>query len=171
MAHGGKRQGAGRPKGQGVYGEPTTTVRVPLSLAKNIKHIAASSGFKIPLYSSPVQAGVLSEAESEVEEHIDLNNYLVKNPQTTFVVRATGDSMIDAGIEDGDMLIVDRGVRPSNGKIVIAAIDNQFTVKFLRMKDNQLWLMPANKTFSPIAVDKHKGVVILGVVMSSIKSH
>ena len=113
----------------------------------------------------------MSDAGSEVEDTIDLNHYLVKNPHTTFLVRATGESMIDAGINEGDLLIVDRGIEPTNGKIVIAAIDNQFTVKFLRMKDDRLWLMPANQAFSPIAVDREKGVVILGVVMSSIQTH
>jgi len=171
MAHGGKRQGAGRPKGQGQYGEPTTSLRVPLSMVGEIKRFAATRGLKLPLYTYPVQAGLMTAAESDVDDTIDLNTHLVRNPSTTFLVRASGDSMIDAGIRDGDLLVVDRGVEPTNGKIVIAAIDNQFTVKFLRMRENELWLIPANKNFSPMPVDKTEGVVILGVVTSSIKSH
>ncbi len=171
MVSGGKRVGAGRPKGKGKYGEETRHIRVPASMVGEIKHFAATRSFRIPLYSSPVQAGVFSPADSDVEEHIDLNHYLVRNPSTTFLVRATGESMIEAGIRDGDLLVVDRSVEPSNGKIIIAAVDNQFTVKFFRMKDNKLWLMPANKDFSPIAVSNERGVVILGVVTSSIQSH
>lgn len=171
MAHGGKRAGAGRPKGQGQYGESTITMRVPASLAGEIKQFAATRGFKIPLYRFPVQAGVLTAAESDVEDTIDLNSYLVRNPQTTFLVRASGDSMIEAGIRDGDLLVVDRGIEPVNGKIIIAAIDNQFTVKFLRMQNNELWLIPANKDFQPLRVNKENGVVILGVVTGSIQSH
>ena len=171
MSHGGKRPGAGRPKGQGIYGEPTFNMRVPESLVKDIRQFATTKGFKLPLYSSPVQAGVFTEAEADVEDTIDLNSYIVKNPATTFLVRASGESMIDAGIRDGDLLVVDRGVEATEGKIVIAAVDNQFTVKFLHMKNGKLWLMPANKTFSPILIDKKEGVLILGVVVSSIQSH
>lgn len=171
MAHGGKRAGAGRPKGQGQYGEPTTSLRVPVSMVGDIKQFAAKKGFKIPLYASPVQAGLMTAAESDVEDTVDLNSYLVRDPLTTFLVRATGDSMIEAGIRDGDLLVVDRGVEPSNGKIVIAAIDNQFTVKFLRMERDALWLVPANKDFSPLPIDREKGVVILGVVTNSIQAH
>ncbi len=171
MAHGGKRPGAGRPKGQGQYGEPTANLRVPVSMMSEIKQFAATRGLKLPLYSHPVQAGMMTAAESDVEDTIDLNNYLVRNPHTTFLVRASGDSMIDAGIRDGDLLVVDRGVEPANGRIVIAAIDNQFTVKFLKMEKGSLWLIPANKDFNPIPIDKSKGVVILGVVTSSIQAH
>ena len=171
MVHGGKRPRAGRPKGQGKYGEPTAIVRVPVSMMVEIKHLALSKGFKIPLYSNTVQAGFPTGAESDIEDAIDLNKYLVKDPSTTFLVGASGDSMIEAGIRDGDLLVVDRAIKPTNGKIVIAAIDNQFTVKFLKMTEGKFFLIPANAAFSPIPIDKGEDVLILGVVTRSIQSH
>ena len=171
MAHGGKRAGAGRPKGKGPYGEPTVAVRIPASKVHEVKRFAAGSGYKIPLYSHPVQAGALSHAESDVEDLVDLSQRLIRNPSTSFLVRAAGESMIDAGIQEGDLLIVDTAMRPSNGKIVIASIEDEFTVKYLRKQDDELWLVPANKDFHPIKVDKKKGVAILGVVTSSIHIH
>ena len=79
--------------------------------------------------------------------------------------------MIDAGIKDGDLLIVDRSIQPTNGKVVIAAVDGQLTVKFLILKKGKAFLMPANAEFPPIPVDPENGVLIWGVVTNSIHAH
>lgn len=172
MARGGKRAGAGRPKGQGLYGEETKSLRVPVSMIDDIKKFAARGSVSLPLFSGRVQAGYPSTADEHIEDHIDLNSYLVKHPAETFLVHATGDSMIDAGIRDGDLLIVDRTLKPAHGKIVVAAVDGQVTVKFLIHKQNkQAVLMPANAKFKEIPINPETGVVIWGVVTNSIQSH
>jgi DNA polymerase V len=169
MASGGKRIGAGRPKGLGKYGETTVALRVPASLAEDIKKFTATKGFQIPLYSSSVQAGALTDADSHIESFVDLNKYLVHDSSNTFMVRVAGESMIDAGIFEGDLLIVDKTIPAKPGKIVIAAVDDQLTVKYLKMDKGKLVLMPANPKFDPIPIDKEKGVRILGVVTSCTK--
>lgn len=171
MTRGGARKGAGRPKGQGKYKEPTTVMRVPISLVGELKEYMSFQGFKLPFYSGTVQAGYPTAAGDHVEERIDLTEHLVRKPSDTFLVRAAGESMIDAGIQDGDLLIVDRSVPPVNGKVVIAAVDGQLTVKFLIIKKGKPFLMPANAEFAPIPVDPENGVHIWGVVTNSIHAH
>lgn len=166
MAHGGKRKGAGRPKG-----EPTHSVRIPVRLLPEVKQFVATSGLKLPLYSGRVQAGMPSAADDHIEDHIDLNSYIVKDPEETFLVHATGDSMKDAGINDGTLLVVNRRARPGNGKVVVAAIDGQLTVKYLIMKQGRGVLMPANPAYPEIPINAETGVTILGVVTSSIQMH
>ncbi|HEX2549637.1 MAG TPA: S24 family peptidase, partial [Gammaproteobacteria bacterium] len=113
MKHGGKRKGAGRPKGQGKYGEPTKAVRLPISMIQSVmKYIDNKSYQRIPLYSSKVAAGFPSPADDHVESHLDLNEHLVKHPAATFFVKVTGDSMVDANIHENDILIVDRSLTP-----------------------------------------------------------
>jgi DNA polymerase V len=171
MAHGGKRKGAGRPKGAGLYGEATERLRVPASMVPAIKQFVATSGFTLPLFSSRVQAGYAMPADEHVEERIDLNSYLVDDPEETFLVHATGDSMNDAGIRDGTLLVVNRRVKPVHGKVVVAAVDGQVTVKYLIVKKDKAYLMPANPAFHEIPIDSETGVTIWGVVTSSIQSH
>src|SRR6185503_2385085 len=116
---GGKRDGAGRPKGQGKYGTATKAIRVPEYLVDEIKDYSLKKGYKIPFFNSSVAAGYPSVAENDIEAMIDMNNFLVKNPDATFCVRVSGLSMINAGIYEGDILIVDSSIKPSQGKIVI----------------------------------------------------
>lgn len=121
-----------------------------------------------PLYSGRVQAGFPSPADDYIEDKIDLNKHLIKKPSATFLVRASGDSMINAGIRDGDLLIVDRSIKPTSGKIVIAAVEGHLTVKRLIIKSGKPWLMPANNDFHPIPVDPESGVLVWGVVTNCI---
>ena len=169
--HGGKRSGAGRPKGSGRFGEITERVRVPASLVGDVIRFVESKAFKIPLYSATVQAGSPAFADDHVESRMDLNAHLVRRPEETFLVRAAGDSMIDANIRDGDLLVVDRAASPTHGKIVIAAVDGGLTVKFLIIKQGRTYLMPANPEYSPIPVNPETGVTIWGVVTSSVREH
>ncbi|MFI4956625.1 MAG: LexA family protein [Gammaproteobacteria bacterium] len=163
---GGRREGAGRPAGQGKYGEPTQSIRVPVSRVEDIKRFInrQPSKHSLPLYSSKVPAGFPSPGEDHVERYLDLNDQLIKHPSATFFVTASGDSMTDAGIHSGDMLIVDRSIEATHGKIVIAAINGELTVKRLSKLEGKLQLLPANPKYKPIDITDNHDLVIWGVV-------
>ena len=161
---GGKRIGAGRPKGQGKYQEPTKPIRVPHSLLEKVQGYIASKGYQIPLYSSSVQAGFPSPADDYIDTKLDLNKHLIKHPTATFFVRAEGDSMIGAGIHSGDILIVDKSLEVSDGKIVIAALDGHLTVKRLQKIDGKILLMSENKSFKPIEIIEGNELIVWGIV-------
>jgi DNA polymerase V len=164
MAHGGKRKGAGRPKGQGQYGEPTKPIRLPERLIEPVLKFVKNKGYQLPLFSSKVAAGYPASADEHIETYVDLQDHLIKNVSASFLVRVSGQSMIDAGIFENDLLVVDRSMRPVHGKIVIAAIDGQFTVKRLYQRNNQLFLMPENKKFKTIKITPENEMLIFGVV-------
>ena len=164
MPRGGARAGAGRPKGQGKYDEPTKPIRIPESLVGSVIEFVESSGYNLPLYSCSVQAGFPSPADDHMESELDLNKYLIKHPTATFFVKAAGESMINAGIHPGDILVVDRSEEAKHGKIVIAAIDGQLTVKRVHRSKDETYLVPENKDFEPIKFDEGNEVVIWGVV-------
>ena len=175
MPRGGKRQGAGRPVGTGKYNETTKAIRLPISLAdeilealtkdpQNIEPATIVSSIfrtdnntksRIPLYLNPVAAGFPAPTEDYIEGKIDLNRHLVKHPESTFLVRVVGDSMQDAGIHPRDLLVVDRALEPISGKVVIAVVNGELTVKRLRKHRNKLWLMPENSDFQPIEIDEN----------------
>jgi len=180
MSRGGKREGAGRPKGQGIFGEPTKVMRIPCSRVQDVILLINSSPLTqvnsandevlIPLYGGKVAAGEAAPTEDHVEEHLNLNSHLIKNPSSTFMVRATGDSMINAGIFQDDIMIVDRDLPVTNGNIVVAAIDGDLTVKRLQRKDNKLLFLPENDNYSPIDATQSENVVIWGTVTNVIHS-
>ena len=121
-----------------------------------------------PLYSSKVSAGFPSPADDNLEKSLDLNSYLIKRPAATFFVRVNGDSMINAGINDNDILVVDRSVKPSHGKVIIAVLDGQMTVKRLHKRSGKIILMPENDLYKPIEIQDHMNMEIWGVVTSSV---
>jgi len=165
MTRGGKRQGSGRPK---LYKSPTKTVRLPIDEIDSVmRFIENKDFFKLPLYGSKVSAGFPSPADDYIEEYLNLND-LIKHPTTTFFVRVSGHSMKDAGINENDILIVDRSLSPTHGKIVIAVLQGQLTVKRIHKENNKLFLMPANTEFSPIEVKEEDDIHIWGVVTKVI---
>lgn len=168
MPRGGARKGAGRPKGQGKYGEPTLPLRIPHSLVNKVQRWVEHKGYQLPLYASKVAAGFPSPAEDYVEGELNLNEYLVRNPVATFLVRATGDSMIEAGILPGDLLIVDRSIPPADKHIIIAAVDGELTVKRLKKDNGRIILCPENKKYSPIMIQTENELLIWGVVTNVI---
>jgi len=121
-----------------------------------------------PLYSSKVSAGFPSPADDNLEKTLDLNSYLIKRPAATFFVRVNGDSMINAGINDNDILVVDRSIKPSHGKIIIAVLDGQMTVKRLYKSSGKIMLMPENDLYKPIEIQDRMNMEIWGVVTSSV---
>lgn len=170
MKHGGKRDGAGRPKGQGKYGTSTKAIRVPEYLLEDVRNYSVNGGYKIPFFSSKVEAGYPSLADDHIEEMIDMNCFLIKNPRTTFCVKVSGLSMIGAGIYEGDILLVDSCIPPTEGKIIVAAVDNMLTVKRLSFIDKKLYLSPENPNFEPIPILENSEVHIWGVVISVLRS-
>ena len=104
MPRGGARTGAGRPKGQGKFGEKTKPMRIPISKIDSVMNFINNNNISLPLYSSKVPAGFPSPADDHMEGKLDLNTHLVKHPTATFFVKASGDSMLGAGIHDGDIL-------------------------------------------------------------------
>jgi DNA polymerase V len=169
-SHGGKRTGAGRPKGCNQWGEATQPLRIPLSQMDAVKQFLNKGFVRCPLYSSRVQAGFPSPADDYIEDHLDLNEYLIKHPAATFFVKAEGQSMIGANIQSGDLLIVDRSITATHGKIVIAAIQGELTVKRLYQQHGKVQLLPENPDFQPIDISENSDLVIWGVVTHVIHS-
>ena len=123
----------------------------------------------IPLYSSPISAGFPSPADDYLEQCLDLNDFLIKKPAATFLVRVKGDSMIEAGIGEGDILIVDRSITPQFGFIVIAVVNGEFTVKRLVEIQGRPFLKPENKRLQLIDISRIENFEISGVVVHAIK--
>ena len=127
--------------------------------------------FKIPLLTDSVSAGFPSPADDYTEENIDLNEHLISNPFSTFFLRVKGDSMINAGIKDKDLIIVDKSLRAKPGNIVIAMIDGEFTIKRLSIKNNELYLKAENHNYPDFRFKNYIDVQIWGVVFYSIHSY
>ncbi|MDD3313590.1 translesion error-prone DNA polymerase V autoproteolytic subunit [Pseudodesulfovibrio sp.] len=127
----------------------------------------ASAG--VPLYLDAVSAGFPSPADDYVETALDLNRYLVANPAATFMVRVGGDSMVDAGILDGDVLVVDRSREPLPGRIVVAVLDGELTVKRLCRLQGRIFLAPENSAYRPIEVREDQELTVWGVVTGVIR--
>lgn len=125
--------------------------------------------YKLPLYLHSVKAGFPSPAEDFVEKRLDINEYLIKHPESSFFVRVSGDSMVNAGIFSGDILVVDRSLQAKNNDIVIAVLDGDLTVKRIKFKDGKTWLYPENENYKPIEVKKEMTFLVWGVVSSVIR--
>lgn len=232
--HGGARTGAGRPKGQGRFREPTRPVRVPESLLGAVQnwltahalgttpeqpadmptnaapadtvrvrpfpakqtpipnrssrvngrvhvpvHVQADvtdirypagnpRPLPLPLYGSRVSAGFPSPADDYLEDTLDLNEHLIAHPAATFMVRVSGDSMLGAGIHPGDILVVDRSLEATDGRIVIAVLDGELTVKRLSRRGKNVRLLPENPDYAPIIVRETQDFSVWGIVTSVI---
>lgn len=171
MPHGGKRPGSGRPCGSGLWKEQTALIRIPMSLKEGIDKYLQNRGYRLPLYSSRIPAGLPSLVVDDIDCMIDLNSILLKNPESCFLLKVSGDSMINAGIHDGDIIIVDRKLEVANGVIVAAMIDGEATVKrFKKDSSGTVTLFPENDTYKPIVVSKTQNLEIAGVVVNVIHS-
>lgn len=129
-----------------------------------------SSSSRQPLFMVSVSAGFPSPAEDYIEGKLDLNKYLIKHPAATFFVRVAGDSMIDAGIHPGDILIVDRAIEPVDNNVVIAVVGGELMVKRILKSKNRLFLIPDNRCYEPVEVTEEMDVKIWGVVTNVIHS-
>jgi DNA polymerase V len=144
------------------------------SMIKSDATIAAIYGLEqkarvvCSLFSSGVSAGFPSPAEDHIDRKLDLNELLIQNPAATFFVRVAGDSMTGAGINHGDILVVDRSVQGAHGKMVIAIIRGELTIKQLVQRDSAWWLVPANVAYPAVAITEDSGCEVWGVVTSVI---
>jgi len=130
---------------------------------------AVDTQMDLPLAENGIVAGFPSPADDFFEVSIDLNKELIKHPSATFYGRVEGDSMRDEGIEDGDLLVIDRSLEPSDGKIAVCFIDGEFTVKKIRIEKDAVWLMPANPDYKPVKVTAENEFIIWGIVTYVIK--
>lgn len=200
MPSGGKRVNAGRPSGQGPYGEKTKTIRVPESAVTDIKTYlesrlqrvslcliplskmtnpiadvarvdAANDKILLPLVGPRVAAGFPSPADDYMEDYLDLNQLLISEKESTYLVRVKGESMINIGIFPKDLLIVDRSRDPIDGDIVIAVLDGELTVKRLEKRGHRVALVAENKKFPPIVVREDQEFLVWGIVTHCIHSY
>lgn len=188
---GGYRPGSGRPHGSGRYKESTHPIRIPTSLVPQVKGLLAKKAVMpaaldksddsykmssndsmqaVPLYSFRVAAGLPTYADEHVESYLNFNEYFIKNPRTTFCVRVEGSSMIGAGIHENDILVVDNSIEPTNGRIVIACLNSELTVKRLKLKQGKMQLMPENPAYAPIKITAEMDFKILGIAVHVIHS-
>ena len=185
---GGQRPGAGRKPAN----EPSVTIRVPASRKETV--VALVQRMKafppmrfpawlevlplaeqplpqtFPLMSHSVRAGFPSPADDYVEKLIDLNEELIQHREATFFLRVRGHSMVRAGIDDGDELIVDRAITPEHGRIVVAAVDGELTVKRFYQRNGVVKLVAESPQFPDIELKNGQEMVIWGVVTKIIKS-
>jgi DNA polymerase V len=180
--HGGTRRGAGR---KAAYGEPTKTLRVPQSLVPLLvsylnerKRSPAGAGdapvltpiatlrtlTAVPTLGRHVRAGSPTSGDDYPEDAVDLGRHLVRDPSSTFVMKVAGCSMRDAGIADGDELVVDTGLAADDGRIVIANVDGQLTVKRLKRTSTGWLLQASNPDFADIPIRDTNELQIWGVV-------
>lgn len=138
--------------------------------AQVIGQFEKKTDLSLPLFLESISAGFPSPAEDHLEKTLDLNEFLIKNPKATFILRVSGSSMVGAGINDKDILIVDRSLEAIHGKIVIAVLDGDLTVKRLHRKDGVILLLPESPAFKPIEIKKESDLQIWGVVTNVIKS-
>lgn len=124
----------------------------------------------LPLCDSGISAGFPSPADDFLDASIDLNKIFIKNKDATFYGRVKGDSMIGAGLNDGDLLIIDKSIEPKDGKIAVCFIDGDFTVKRIKITKDIIWLVAENKNYQPIKVTKDNDFTIWGIVTNVIKS-
>lgn len=130
---------------------------------------STESELPLPYSSSGIAAGFPSPAENYLEQPLDLNKLVIRNPSSTFFANVKGLSMVDDGINDGDLLVIDKSIHPYNGCIAVCFVDGEFTLKRFKKENNHAWLIPANKEFKPIRVDDRNDFMIWGVVTYVIK--
>lgn len=123
----------------------------------------------LPVADGGIRAGFPSPAQDYLESGIDLNRELVKNPSSTFFGRVSGDSMAGAGIEDGDLIVIDKSILASEGDIAVCFVDGEFTLKRIHIENDFVWLVPENPKYRRIKVTPDQNFMVWGVVTYSIK--
>jgi DNA polymerase V len=126
--------------------------------------IEEASFDEITLYGDSVPAGFPSPADDYLDMDLNLHDYLVQHPSATFCVRAIGDSMVDAGIQSSDVMVIDRALTPKNNDIILAVVNGEFTVKRIKKSEDELYLMPANESYKPMKITEEMNFQVWGVV-------
>jgi DNA polymerase V len=136
-----------------------------LKKSKNIEFFSADASTEIALpFAEAISAGFPSPAAEYLELTLDLNKELVNNPSSTFYGRVKGNSMIGAGIHDGDILVIDKSLEPANNKKAVCFIDGEFTIKTLKVAKGEVWLKPENKDYAPIKITPENDFMVWGIV-------
>ncbi|WP_415718253.1 LexA family protein [Maridesulfovibrio sp.] len=135
----------------------------------NLRHIeilspAAADITELPLLLSEVIAGFPSPADDYIDKTMDLNEHLISNKAATFLIRAYGDSMLDANISEGDILVVDRSKDAHNNSIIIAVVNGELTVKRIKQQNGRIYLVPENPDYSPLEITAETSFEVWGVV-------
>ena len=138
----------------------------PITIYSPARH----TSIQLPFAQQGISAGFPSPADDFLDLSIDLNKELIKHPYATFYGRVSGDSMIGAGLDDGDLLVIDKSLEPRDGKIAVCFVDGEFTVKRIKIEADAIWLMPENNKYKPLKVTEDNEFVIWGMVTSVIKS-
>lgn len=121
-------------------------------------------------FDTGISAGFPSPADDFKESRISLDEELIRNKEATFFARVSGQSMIGAGLDNNDLLVIDRSIPPTNNKIAVCFLDGEFTVKRLRVDGNEVWLQPENPDYPIIKITEENNFVIWGIVTNVIKS-
>ena len=125
---------------------------------------------ELPLFGCAVPAGFPSPADDHLDGPFDLTQHLFRNPASTFLARVSGDSMTGAGIHPGDLVAVDRALRPGHGSIVVAVVEGEHTLKRLQLRAGQPWLVAENARYPPLRIETEAGLQVWGVVTHVIHS-
>lgn len=141
------------------------------SVTVDIFSADVSQSLALPYADQGIQAGFPSPAQDYLNESIDLNREIVKHPASTFYGRVEGESMIEEGIEPGDLLVIDRSIEPDDGDLTVCCVDGEFTLKRIRLERDRVWLQPSNEAFDPILVTPDNRFEIWGVVTYTIKQN
>lgn len=133
--------------------------------------LVGTTELSIPFIENTISAGFPSPAEDYLESGIDLNKELIRHPSTTFFGRVKGDSMCEAGIYEGDILVIDKSLEARNDDIAVCFIDGEFTLKTIKKEQDVVWLVPANAKYKPIKVTADNDFLIWGIVTSIVRKY
>lgn len=136
-----------------------------------IHPIDISSSLPLPYADEGIRAGFPTPAQDYIDVCIDLNTELIKNPSTTFYGKVIGDSMIDEGIEEGDILVIDKSLELDDNDLAVCIVDGEFTVKRVHIDDDYLYLIPSNSNYPTITINENSPFLIWGIVTHTIKKN
>lgn len=132
--------------------------------------VSTETTLALPVVSENISAGFPSPAMDFIDLTIDLNKHVIKNRDATFFGRVKGKSMKDIGISDGDLLVIDKSITPTNDHIAVCYLDGEFTIKRIVIENSKCWLVPANKAYQPLEIQEHNDFLVWGIVTYVIKS-
>ncbi|MBP3670635.1 MAG: translesion error-prone DNA polymerase V autoproteolytic subunit [Bacteroidaceae bacterium] len=141
-----------------------------MSRIEDIKPITPVAPFAVASLGEAVPAGFPSPAQDHIDDGIDLNRELIHHPASTFCARVAGDSMRDCGIDDGDLLIIDKSIEPREGSIAVCFVDGEFTLKRISIRRDGIWLEPANPQYPALHVVEGSNFQVWGIVSYVVKA-
>jgi DNA polymerase V len=147
----------------------STQISTPIPFIEFIS-VSTETKLALPVVSENISAGFPSPAMDFIDLTIDLNKHFIKNRDATFFGRVKGKSMKDIGISDGDLLVIDKSIKPANDHIAVCYLDGEFTIKRIVIENSKCWLVPANKDYESLEVQEHNDFLVWGIVTYVIKS-